>query len=843
MSHLARADSWVAWEPLAGEGAAETLTVFRPAVLSGVSWVVAFLFLLGAWSIQRSRLRGRYALLLLWLAANGLAFLWSPESLRGLLWWPLLAGVLVAALWFICVALSSRPRSGSSAPAGATTTLLVLLFSAALASQAAAPGPETVLLLPGPANAPAKETALVAPDLLKRLESLARRGAAGLRGAFLSGARYEGAVLNGAAEITAEFQIDCFSEEAAPLDLPLGGVELLEAKLDDAPAYPTVLAAPRTGYALLVKGRGPHVARLRFSVPLAAGEEDRELRFTIPELIQSRLQLTVPPGATYLQTLLGRGAQQVSANEKQTILTADLGRVPSVAAYWRQPKSPPALPSVQVTEHYLWTLQGSTSRLQAVLQYAVTQGAATVLALALPDNLEVRQVRVSSSALGSLAPKLKQWTVAGVGNERRLHLEFQAPITNGVQVALELLSSVPPGPVVALALPRPLGAAPAAGASYIGYRVQGWQAEPGQFNRITGIQQDEFNQLWELAEPEDREVRADRAYSFRRTPDGDPSLQLQLRAPRNELTCWQSLVWQVSEERVDLRGTARIARPSESARQAGPAMPVADRKPFALVEWEVPAEIIVTHIGGKDVRSWSRLGPRIQIWLQGGVTTTAVELAGWLPRPAGKRLEPFHLPHLFVTGADPHWTLLRIAPGTGLTLRPGDLQHLWPVPALGRYSRQQLYLSRHAAYDGFFHVGAGEPVADVRMLTVGELVNHALSFSSTVDHHIRRGELDSLTLRLRNGEGAEVHFEAAHLAGQREHRTDAVHRSWTLDLNPGATGRYRVLLVGRLQLEPRADAPFPAVSIEGPVAEHLLVLLGSNLETLEPRGLSAITNP
>ena len=146
----------------------------------------------------------------------------------------------------------------------------------------------------------------------------------------------------------------------------------------------------------------------------------------------------------------------------------------------------------------------------------------------------------------------------------------------------------------------------------------------------------------------------------------------------------------MSEERVDLRGTARIARPPESARQAGPAMPVADRKPFALVEWEVPAEITVTHVGGKDVRSWSRLGPRIQIWLQAGVTTTAVELAGWLPRPAGKRLEPFHLPHLFVTGADPHWTLLRITPGTGLTLRPGDLQRLWPVPALGRYSRQQL---------------------------------------------------------------------------------------------------------------------------------------------------------
>src|SRR5262249_29690079 len=166
-------------------------------------------------------------------------------------------------------------------------------------------------------------------------------GAAGLRGAFLLGGRYDGRVVRGVAEFEAEFQAHCFGEEGT-LTVPLAGVELLDALLDGAAAYPVALAPQQVGYALPVKGRGSPPLRLRFSVRLSAGGDERELRFGVPELLASRLTLTVPGDAQYLHAVGGRGAQRVVADAAGTRLEADLGRVGSVQARWRRPAGTPA---------------------------------------------------------------------------------------------------------------------------------------------------------------------------------------------------------------------------------------------------------------------------------------------------------------------------------------------------------------------------------------------------------------------------------------------------------------------------------------------------------------------
>src|SRR5262249_28044564 len=143
-------------------------------------------------------------------------------------------------------------------------------------------------------------------------------------------------------------------------------------------------------------------------------------------------------------------------------------------------------------------------------------------------------------------------------------------------------------------------------------------------------------------------------------------------------------------------------------------------RPFALLEWEVPSGIEVTHVSGPDVRSWSRAGSRLQIWLQRSVTATSLELSGWLPRGAEKEANSFQLPDLFFANAAPQWTLLKVVAGTGLTLKPGELQHLWRVPMMGRSSRAHFYLSREASYGGVFHRVSAAPAADVHLLTVIE---------------------------------------------------------------------------------------------------------------------------
>src|SRR5262249_42857270 len=131
------------------------------------------------------------------------------------------------------------------------------------------PEPHTVLLLP--AETPEKQTALVTPELLQRLDELGRRGVTSLRGAVLLSAAYDGSVTGGQADFRAEFQVYCFADKAT-LTVPLTDVKLKDGTLlDKVPAQPSGVPA---GYALPVKGPGPHTVVLHFSAPLsAAGDQ------------------------------------------------------------------------------------------------------------------------------------------------------------------------------------------------------------------------------------------------------------------------------------------------------------------------------------------------------------------------------------------------------------------------------------------------------------------------------------------------------------------------------------------------------------------------------------------
>src|SRR5205807_2880010 len=138
----------------------------------------------------------------------------------------------------------------------------------------------------------------------------------------------------------------------------------------------------------------------------------------------------------------GRGAQRVTPAGKGAVLEADLGRLNTIQVRWRQEKIPPPTDSLQVHEIYLWDLRSSASMLRGVLQYTTTQGAPTTLSIALPENMEVSQVRCGPARDSAAVPRLKKWLVSGTKNERLLRLEFQTPIANSVQVYVELVSSL-----------------------------------------------------------------------------------------------------------------------------------------------------------------------------------------------------------------------------------------------------------------------------------------------------------------------------------------------------------------------------------------------------------------
>src|SRR5262249_11456826 len=150
------------------------------------------------------------------------------------------------------------------------------------------------------------------PALLARLRELARPAFDPRSGAVLVSASYEGKLVKGVAEFDAVFQAHSLADGVATLALPLEGVRLEgDVLLDGARAHPQALPARQAGYALKVRGKGRHKVELRFRVPVAGRGEHRQVRFGAPRLVQSRLVLRLPAGASYPRVLVKHGGQRV----------------------------------------------------------------------------------------------------------------------------------------------------------------------------------------------------------------------------------------------------------------------------------------------------------------------------------------------------------------------------------------------------------------------------------------------------------------------------------------------------------------------------------------------------
>ncbi|MBY0522421.1 MAG: hypothetical protein K2R98_03445 [Gemmataceae bacterium] len=789
----------VEWECLAGPDYTDSVLVVRQSAVPLLGVSVAGTLLLFAWILWKrlSERRGR-RLLLTWLALSGLALLWLPTPLRALALWPALVGVAAAALWCVQVAFH-RPAPQVVLTAPIVGSLLALLALAGTPGQAAAPAPTTIYLVPGSDNE--KPTVLAPPELLEQLQALARRGVAGLRGAFLQSAVYEGKADHQNAQFEARFQVHCFSEEASTLLLPLGGVQLTEALLDGAATHPVAVRPPREGYSIEVKGRGSHSVLVRFSVPLAATGDDRDVRFTIPELPRNRLLLDVPPGAGYLQVAEVRGAQRVISDDKTARLEADLGAVGTVRVRWRRDASRPNPAVVTVRESYYWDLHASSARLLALLRYDVEKGWATSLAIDLPKDMEVLSAEAGPVPGSTSAPRLKEWVLRDEGAGRRLQLDFQGPVTGSVLVSLEMVPRQSFGKAVSLPFPTPLDPPPREDGqpvrAFVAYRAEGIEAAYEGSKGITGIERNlvadtfaqAFQQPWRTARQEDLSPPN---WAYWRNRGG--VLLLKIQPPGSQVRSQQDVSWRVDARQAVLQAAARLTAPDSG---------------LSLLEWTIPANVVVTEVSGPHLRSWSRTGSRVQVWLQRPVGETTLQLTGWVPRDPAR----LDLPCLRMA-AKSHGTLLRVTAGDGVAVTPTNLSALTPRPDQTVAGREWVYTSDQESYGASFQTRAAGTTTDCRLLTFAEVRNRQLSFVTTVECQVNSGELRHLTIAVRNWEGGDVQLDAGSVIRRREHRVGSSGRAWVLELQPGVTKRYQLTLSSTLPLGSSPEIYLPDVRVE-----------------------------
>src|SRR5262249_1531758 len=337
--------------------------------------------------------------------------------------------------------------------------------------------------------------------------------------------------------------------------------------------YPVALPGPAQGYRVPVGSRGLH--RLELSFHVRIGPFAEELRFTVPKVAQSYLELAVPGSFQAVEATTAQGQQTATADGSMQVLRARLGRESNVVVQWRRNARPPLPANIQVAEAYVCDIRSPAAALTGILTYSVSNGVIGKCAINLPAGIHVRQVEAVEP--GTPAMNLvKNWLVSGKGDKRLLQIELTKLISTKVQIKLSLVPrvAVEPGSV-SLRLPLPLNVKHAEG--FLAYRFQGPETSDKRQNLgVTSIAPEAFTKVWKAAGQ--GKIVPTRAYSSQRTA-GNAGLLVPLPSAKPRAT--SALSWRVAHQHADFEASVQL---------------VADEENLLVIEAAIPAGVTLTAV-------------------------------------------------------------------------------------------------------------------------------------------------------------------------------------------------------------------------------------------------------
>lgn len=776
-------EDWTTWEALPGVADRSALWVIDAAAARLAGWVAALLAAaLALLSYRRLPAVWHFRVQGLVLLLVGGAGLWLPATLRDHAWQPVLLVQALACLVAFLTLRRADLRSGGRSttarvrPAAVVALLAVISLPLLGLTQVPAPEPAWVLLVgTGP-----EQSALVPPDLLRRLETLEQRTPLAEAGAILVAARYQGKVQGTEAVVQAQFEIHCFRDRAT-LRLPLLGVQLREGVfLDGAPAFPV---ADRVGYALPVRGKGAHTLRLTFATRTTGTPERPELRFGVPPLVQSEATFTWTTPARTPELARCRGEERLTGSKRRgPELHARLGAVDGIYLRWQPAAPPPGGRPASVREAYFWDLRPAATALTAALQYAPGKAPLTHLDIVIPPGLDVRSVEVASVGAATGPPTLRTWRLDGrEGQAQVLRVELAQPHAGPLRCVIELLPHLSLSAAeLALRLPAPLGVRSADG--QLAYRLEGADAgDRAQDLAVTNVAPEQFTRLWStLAGRETGPVT--RAYSFRRT-GGNAGLILGLR-PQLPLGTIDA-AWNVRPLYADLSARVTVR---------------ADAGARTLVELRVPPALTLTAVEGSALHHWERDGERLQIWLARPDRRITVQVRGWVRHGfrAGSVPARLDLPALVLTGTRPETSRLLVRPSAGLQLVPEKLAHLTPAPGEAPLT----YTCEQGNYTATFRLRTAPVAREAWELTAAEARGDEVELRCSV--RVSAAGVGALTFVLNDWPGTAPRLAVEPASARLVYRHNGAAHEWIVTPPRGLAGPLLASVRGRAPL-PRGE--------------------------------------
>jgi hypothetical protein len=833
------AEPWSDWAAPPASGTDVLVVPARVVTASGLLATVLISAVVALAWLRRWRARGPF--LVAWPIVAALTWLWLPAGLAELAVWQLAAGLVALAVVLIR-AIFNRRRSGDRAASSAKiakptpaviTAALVLALAFVWTGKAAGPDPVPVYLVPGPPDDPEPTTVLVPPTLIEQLQAMIHRGAPAAPALILS-ARYDGRIEAAVARFEADFLVYSCRDEAVSLPIPVRGVLLRGARVDEAPAYPSPdLGAEQFSFELAKPGL--HSLKLVFDVPIT-GTLTREVRFGIPELATSRLTVHAPADAARIQALSWRGAQNLIVDQAGSRLEADLGRVGIAHLRWRDPGSEPAAKS-QVRELSLWDIGESAARLRHTLRFQLGSNRISSAEFDIPPELEV-----ASGSAWELDERGLASNIVGLRDLRRpaasrVRLEFQTSLTGQALVMLELIPKQPLDRRPHLPVPSVVG--DYARDRFVAVRSQGWEVAVPEATGLAPMAREAFHELWRPVRGFESNPRLPDLV-FHCLPGQDPGLKLTLTPPKGSARGRQHITWLLGPARADVQANVTLA----------------GRAPAGLLEWNIPADVHVTELLGRDVRSWSRSEAGVQIWLDRNVDTPAdrevsVEMNGWLARPASADRQDsttFALPPLSFSGVEIQTTDMEVKPRAGWRVSAVDAGKFRALPDTDLPGFRWAGIASEPPGQTVFLAVLARGQADLSLLTVADVHAGQFHFTTTIDVSPPVGRKpflpNSIQVDARHFPGNDVKWEIPPEAQIRQTRTRADGGSWVIDLAPGS---HRLALSGSRRL-PAAASDFLCPEITGHAlgpdsgrTVRRLAIRGDELRPGEPTGWRAIS--
>lgn len=563
------------------ENRADTRRIVRAEELRVAGYAFAAILLAFGWyRLFQPRHRSSDLLCIAIALALGLAEWIDTEGWRLILRPALIASVFLLAGNFL--------RAGRGVPSQATAAILCLFAVA----QAQAPEPVSVYFVPGENGA---MTAYAPKTLMAKLESLAKPP---MPSAIFSNAEYAVNAGKEFATIEATFQFQCQQDGEQVIELPLMGVRLEWAKLDNAAAFLDGSKPDRFG--VPVRTAGAHILQVRFAVPIAVADNDREVRYGAPDVPSCQVTFQASLRGRQIEVASRRGGQTVGLTREGLKAVADHGSGKVIHLRWREDGTAEgAKPSVNVREIGIWDLGETESVCTSGFLYRIQGGTLAQLKFECPEGLEPMKLEVKTTDARPQTLGVKSWTVGPAANGS---LPITVKLQNAVDGRIAVVMTARPRKLLtvrpALKCPRSTDANDGERDSFFALRTTGLTIDAIISAGTVEIPADALTKDfagWPELNLEKAPLRV-----LRRTSNASVELKPVLSLPHATTGGSLSIAYTLGR-RIEAEGHLQAVL-----------------KEGGILEFDLPAAMKLYDVTGPSLAGWGRTGNRVQLWFKQG---------------------------------------------------------------------------------------------------------------------------------------------------------------------------------------------------------------------------------